>query len=117
MPLDSIFKDIDKLYVKYWTTGRSNNENLRLTKQGYNAFKDAGLQEYTYTIVTPRLAQRLNNITSQKLILLMGKLFKCPWYMSIGTIVPMIQLSVFDSKTAMIINLFGNIEDYLAAKL
>jgi len=106
---------VEKLFMKYWVTGRSSNI-LRLSKQGYEAFLAAGLQEYSYKINTNLLSKKLNNINVHNLTLKMGKLFKCPWYFSKPNS-SFISVSLFDSKVAMFINLYGSIENYLELKV
>lgn len=106
----------DDLFIKYWITGRSGDV-MRLTKQGYNAFVAAGLQEYSYNIYLRSLSHKLNNIKVNQLTLLMGKLLECPWYLTIA-VEPneegkSFSLKIFDSKVAMMINLYGSVEDYL----
>lgn len=111
------FKSIsqEKILFKWWTTGRSGNV-LRLTDEGYKAFCDAGIQEYNYTINLETLALKLNSIKGVEFTLKVGKLLQCPWYLSLVN-KKTCNLKVFDSKVAMIINLYGTIEDYLKLKV
>lgn len=106
---------LDKMFFKYWYTGR-NSDVLRLTKEGYFAFKQAGIQEYAYTINLPSLLKKLNNIKSNQITLKLGKLLECPWYLSFQDQRSLV-LYIFDSKVAMMINLYGSAEDYLQLKL
>lgn len=106
---------LEKIMFKWWTTGRSGNV-LRLTDDGYKAFNDAGIQEYNYTINLETLAIKLNSIKGVEFTLKLGKLIKCPWYLTLKD-KKHVTLKVFDSKVAMIINLYGTIEDYLQLKV
>lgn len=108
---------IDKLFLRYWYTGRHSNV-LRLTSYGYEAFIVAGLQEYTYAFNLSTLLDKLNNIRASQLTIKIGKLLNCPWYLAITkTHQHSLDLRIFDSKVAMMINLYGGIEDYLKLKL
>lgn len=106
---------LEKIMFKWWSTGRSGNV-LRLTDEGYNAFVVAGMQEYSYAINLETLSVKLNSIKGVEFTLKLGKLLKCPWYLT-SVNKKTCSLKIFDSKVAMFINLYGTVEDYLQLKV
>lgn len=117
LPVDHPDKSIsiDKLYLKYWYTGR-NSDVLRLTQYGYEAFKDAGIQKYSYAFNIESLMTKLNKSKGYQVTMQVGKILKCPWYISKKDQKTLV-LDIFDSKIAMMINLYGSVEDYFKSKL
>ena len=107
----------DNVFVRYWVTGRAS-ETMRLTNHGYDVFKSAGLQEYSYRSFVRELTNKLNNIKVNEFTLLLSKQLKCPWYLTIDEPVKdSFTLKIFDSRIAMMINLYGSVEEYLKAKI
>jgi len=105
---------LETLLFKWWITGRSGAV-LRLTDEGYQSFIDAGMQEYSYVINLETLSVKLNSIKGIEFTLKIGKSLKCPWYITLIN-KKTCGLKVFDSKIAMMINLYGSVEDYLKLK-
>ena len=109
---------LEDLLFKWWATGRTGT-GLRLSDQGYMAFVIADIQEYNYTINPEAFIEKLNSKASWDLTLKLGKIIKCPWFISMvtdkGTKAPsrFLCVRIFDSKVAMMINLYGSLEDYL----
>lgn len=109
---------LEDLMFKWWVTGRTGT-GLRLTDQGYMAFVRADIQEYNYVINPEAFVKKLNNKASWDLTLKIGKAIKCPWFitMTIDTKIKassrFLTVKIFDSKVAMMINLYGSLEDYL----
>lgn len=110
-------KPLEELLFKWWVTGRTGS-GLRLTDQGYMAFVNADIQEYNYIVNPEAFVEKLNTKASWDLTLKLGKTIKCPWFISmteIGTTAKsrFLSVKIFDSKIAMMINLYGSFEDYL----
>jgi hypothetical protein len=111
---------LEDLMFKWWVTGRTGT-GLRLTSNGYMAFVSADIQEYNYSINIEEFIKKLNNIKAPyDLTLKIGKVIKCPWFMSPTTdngnksrSRKIFLVRIFDSKVAMMINLYGSFEDYL----
>lgn len=101
---------LEDLMFKWWATGRTGT-GLRLTDQGYMAFVRADIQEYNYVINPEAFVKKLNNKASWDLTLKIGKTIKCPWFITISS--KFLTVKIFDSKVAMMINLYGSLEDYL----
>jgi len=106
---------IEKLLFKWWVTGRTGR-GYRLTDIGYQAFIDAKIWSYSYTLNLKTLSEKLNNIKAKDLTLLLGKKISCPWYIQNTSAKNTCQVFVYDSKIAMMINLYGTLEEYLNRK-
>lgn len=93
---------------QWWMTGRQ--EGLRLSEAGDAAFRLADLAFYTFPT---------DKITADKLYPFMSELnrkIKCPYYLgSIKEVgkkaAPFIR--IYDSKIAMMMNLYGSLMEYL----
>jgi hypothetical protein len=108
---------LEDLMFKWWVTGRTGT-GLRLTDQGYMAFVRADIQEYNYVINPEAFVKKLNNKASWDLTLKIGKAIKCPWFITMTDKKTKVSsrfltVKIFDSKVAMMINLYGSLEDYL----
>jgi hypothetical protein len=98
--------DVNQLYKRYWFTGRST-KNLRLTDEGKNAFDILDLEFYEFHLntTTDRFNYQAVNI---------GKKLKTPFYIGFrNRFYKSAYIRIYDSKIAMLINLYGSFDDYL----
>lgn len=103
--------DLEKIIFKIWCTGRTGR-GLRLTEEGKRAFQDADLTHYEYLLDIKKLANNWKKFHTLSLEL--DKKIKCPFYLGIKeTGKKQGYIIIYDSKIAMMINLYGNIEDFL----
>ena len=109
---DNPWKDkaVDKLMVAWWVTGRSG-DGLRLTDEGNQAFEYAKITQYAYPFSPPETV--LGKDDWQKYLRSINKKVKCPFYLGVKSGKPIIKL--YDSKIAMMIALYGNLQDYVAS--
>ena len=100
---------IDKLLFKWWMTGRQ--DGLRLTDTGDLAFRMAEIEFYQYELKLQPETQY------HAYILELNKKIKCPYYMGVNKdgkkSFPYIRF--YDSKIAMMMSLYGDLESYLAS--
>ena len=108
---------VDKLLFKWWFTGRS--DGLRLTEFGDSMFRLAEIEFYTFDF------QRRTDMSDHAYMLELTKKIKCPYYFSVnktieittpGVVIPGIKdpfVRLYDSKIAMMLSLYGDIESYL----
>jgi hypothetical protein len=98
---------VDKLLFKWWMTGRQ--DGLRLTDVGDLAFRTAEIEFYQYELKIQPETQY------HAYILELNKKIKCPYYMGVNKLekrsFPYIRF--YDSKIAMMISLYGNVNEYL----
>lgn len=93
------------LLTKWWFTGRSGG--LRLTERGDQAFKLAEIEFYEYEIPIGKIA-----ITYHSFVLQLSKKISCPYYLDVNKKGKFI-IRLYDSKIAMMVSLYGNLQDYL----
>lgn len=103
--------DIDSLLTKYWTSGRQ--DGLRLTELGDHIFKTADIEFFDFN-----LDYDIKNNPHQEwysFLLECNKKIKCPYYIGVTKIEgkknPYIRF--YDSKIAVMVQLYGSIKDYL----
>ena len=100
--------DVSKLYKRYWFTGRST-KNLRLTDEGKNAFDKLDLEffEFHLNTTTDRFNYHVINI---------GKKLKTPFWIGFrNRYYKSAYIRIYDSKVAMLINLYGTFDEYLTS--
>lgn len=122
LPYSSTYKTIpaDKTIMRWWVTGRSSN-NLRLTDEGKQAFDLAEIEFFDFPLFTE---QQLKDIRQSKKTIFEGSQFTlrlknidCPFYVGMKTNqTRSAYIRVYDSKTAMMINLYGSFTEYLESK-
>ena len=98
--------DVDKLLMDWWFTGRQ--EGLRLTDAGDAAFRFAEIEFYKAELGKM-------NTSWYSFMLELSKKIKCPYYLGVDKVNNKKQsfIRLYDSKIAMMINLYGSIEAYL----
>ena len=98
---------VDKLLSRWWMTGRQ--DGLRLTDTDDLTFRIAEIEFYQYDLKLKPETQY------HAYILELNKKIKCPYYMGVNKdgkkSFPYIRF--YDSKIAMLISLYGNVNDYL----
>jgi len=101
-PLEDVMK-------KWWQTG-VRGDSLRLTEMGDMAFRLAEIEFYQYDFTSPIEGSYHNYILS------LSRKIKCPYFLGVTKNEgkknrPHIRL--YDSKIAMMVSLYGNIDSYL----
>jgi hypothetical protein len=103
--------NFDDAIKRWWVTGASS-EVLRLTDTGDMCFQLAEIECYKYDFMPkmPVQGSYYNYMST------LGKKIKCPYYLGVNKIdderkKPYIKL--YDSKIAMMVSLYGDIDSYL----
>lgn len=98
----------DEAMQKWWMTMRQDT-GLRLTDMGDLSFRFADIAFYDYDFDI-RLDDGWHNF-----ILDMNKKIKCPYYVGLNKTKDVKQpyIRLYDSKIAVMVSLYGNINDYL----
>lgn len=109
MPEVINFMTVEEAMKKWWQTG-SRGDSLRLTDIGDMAFRVSEIEFYQYDFAT-KIEGSYHNY-----ILELSRKIKCPYYLGVAKSEgkknqPYIRL--YDSKIAMMISLYGNIDSYL----
>lgn len=104
-------KPIDKIIQEWWMTGTSG-EGLRLTAIGDLNFKLAEIEYYQ----CPLKNKAINRSSYYAFISELSKKIKCPYFLGVNKVEndkaePYIRL--YDSKIAMMMTLYGDIQSYL----
>ena len=98
---------VDSLLFKWWQTGRG--EGLRLTDYGDLAFRMAEIEFYQYELTS----KPINSY--HQWVMELNKKIKCPYFMGVNKdgkkSKPYIRF--YDSKIAMMVSLYGNVNEYL----
>ena len=108
LPANNPWQDLpfEKVLFQWWVTAR-NKSNLRLSDVGKQAFDMAQIQFYQYNINVEK-----SNFT--KLMIEYGKKIKCPFYVGLKShLYKSAYICVYDSKIAMLINLYGSFQEYI----
>jgi hypothetical protein len=101
---------IDELLPKWWITGR--NEGLRLTDIGATAFQLAQIEFYDIEF-------KQQGSSWYSFLIEVNNKINCPYYLGSGKKLKTgnknAYIRLYDSKIAMLINLYGSLEEYLTA--
>ena len=99
---------IDSVMFKWWFTGRQ--EGLRLTDEGVTAFQLADIAFYDYEF-------KQDGKSYHSFIIELNKKIKCPYYIGVNKQdkTKSFYLRVYDSKIAMMLGLYGNLQEYLTS--
>ena len=96
---------VDSALPTWWFNLRKNG-GLRLTKTGYDMFtEDLDLAHYEYAIDNPMLF-------NQQTILDLDRKMQMPYYIHAVKGIPK-QIIFFGSKEAVMVNLYGNLQQFL----
>jgi hypothetical protein len=93
----------------WWFTG-PNSEVLRLSEKGDTYFRIAEIEFYQYDFI-PKTETSYHNYMID-----LGRKMRCPYYLGVNKVEgkkskPYIRL--YDSKIAMMLSLYGDIDSYL----
>ena len=106
-----IDSDIDKLLPRWWVTGRQ--DGLRLTEIGDFNFRTAEIEFYEYSLEDD--IKRNPNQEWNNFLLECNRKIKCPYFLGVNKVegkkIPYMRF--YDSKIAMMIQLYGSLRDYL----
>jgi len=111
LPSNSTYKtlSINHLLFRWWFTGRAG-DTLRLTDEGKLAFTEANLEFFDFSLAPLKKL----TISSKEYTLKIGKKVSCPFYIGLKTNkAASAYIRVYDSKVAMMIELYGTFNDYL----
>jgi hypothetical protein len=101
--------DVNKLYKRYWFTGRSTR-NLRLTDEGKNAFELLDLEFFDFHLDT-------TTDSFNYYIINIGKKLKTPFWIGFkNRFYKSAYIRIYDSKAAMLITLYGSFKEYMETK-
>lgn len=98
---------LDQLTFRWWSTGRVGS-GLRLTEEGRDAFLLAEIEHYDYNLDLQKI-----NKKGSSLPIMIGKKISCPYYIGLLPGSKKILVRIYDSRVAMMINLYGNMHEYL----
>lgn len=107
----SEIQDVEKMISTVWMSKRQDR-GMRLTDEGMVLFGKAELQHYDYPI------GNLKNYPLCKFRLATSKYIDCPYYFwqKQGPKTRESYIRVYDHKIAMILSLYGDLEQYLRVK-
>lgn len=99
---------LDEVLFKWWMTGRQ--AGLRLTDEGVIGFQLADIAFYDYDF-------KQENQSWHSFLIEVNKKIKCPYYLGVKKVDKKGQpyIRFYDSKIAMMLSLYGTLEDYLAS--
>lgn len=97
---------VEKLVFRWWSTGR-NSTGLRLSEEGKTAFDLAEIEYYDFPY-------EMDATTFPYKVLIIGKKINCPFYIGFkNRLYKSAYIRIYDSKIAMLINLYGSFTEYL----
>jgi len=108
LPATSPYKNqsVDKLMFTWWDTGRSGM-SLQLSEEGKSVFDLLEIQFYDFSFSIGK-----NNFPN--FLVKLGKKIKCPYYVGFkNNLYKSAYIRIYDSKTAMIIALYGTFLEYI----
>jgi hypothetical protein len=97
--------------MKVWWLNIRNDGGLRLSDVGVRAFIDADIEFFTFPFDPTRVIDLDTSFTTFMLDL--NSKLPCPYYIGVESKNKNPYIKIFDSKVAMMINLYGDIHDYL----
>jgi len=97
---------IEDVIFKWYFTGRQ--DGLRLTDAGLTAFQLADIAFYDYEF-------KQDGESYHKFVLDLNKKIKCPYYLGVNKkdSSKSLYIRLYDSKVAMMLGLYGNLQEYL----
>lgn len=103
--------DVDKILSRWWATGRQ--EGLRLTEFGDLNFRMAEIEFYDFDL--EKDIKQNPTIEWNSFLLECNRKIKCPYYLGVNKVNnnKTIYIRFYDSKIAMMVELYGSIKDYL----
>lgn len=97
--------------MKVWWLNIRNDGGLRLSDVGLKAFREADIEHFTFAFDPDRVIDGDTSFTTFMLDL--NNKLPCPYYIGVESKNKNPYIKVFDSKVAMLINLYGDIHEYL----
>ena len=100
-------KSLDKAISDWWFT--KNGQGLRLTPSGDVAFRMAEIEYFD-------LPLKINQGTWYAFLVDSGKKIRCPYFISVNKNEAKVEgpfIRLYDSKIAMLVQLYGDIHSYL----
>ena len=104
----NVDSDADKLMVRIWASGRQ--DGLKLTEYGDFLFRMAEIEYYQCDF------KIREGMSEHAYLLEISKKIKCPFYLGVNNIEgkkKKLYIRLYDSKIAMLIELYGDIVGYL----
>ena len=103
--------DIDKILTRWWTSGRQ--DGLRLTEYGDLNFRMAEIEFYEFSL--DKDIKQNPNVEWNNFLLECSRKIKCPYYLGVNKVDgrKTIFIRFYDSKIAIMVELYGSIKDYL----
>lgn len=103
--------DVDKILSRWWATGRQTG--LRLTEIGDLNFRLAEIEFYDFNL--EKDIRQNPSIEWNNFLLECNRKIKCPYYLGVNKVnnKNTIYVRFYDSKIAMMVELYGSIKDYL----
>lgn len=103
--------DVDKILSRWWATGRQTG--LRLTEIGDLNFRLAEIEFYDFNL--EKDIRQNPSIEWNNFLLECNRKIKCPYYLGVNKVnnKSTIYVRFYDSKIAMMVELYGSIKDYL----
>ena len=104
----NVDSDADKLMVRIWASGRQ--DGLKLTEYGDFLFRMAEIEYYQCDF------KIREDMSEHAYLLEISKKIKCPFYLGVNNIEgkkKKLYIRLYDSKIAMLIELYGDIVGYL----
>lgn len=103
--------DLNMAMKAFWLDIR-NEGGLRLSDSGEKAFKVADIESFEFPFRLKRITDKDAIYSYQNLMLDLSQKLPCPYY--IGRHKPNEPfIKIYDSKIAMMVNLYGDIYEYL----
>jgi hypothetical protein len=114
---------LDKVVFQWWQTGRGG-QGLRLSDIGFIIFNEAKIAGWDFPIqITSTANKKTNNrktIASNPMFITeLTKKVKCPYYIGVDKADDKSRkayLRIYDHKTAMMIILYGSLQEFLEAQ-
>jgi hypothetical protein len=108
--LIALLPEEDRIGLKFamsaWWFNLRRNGGMRLTSVGYSDLsKDLELEHYSYSIDDP-------HVFNKQLILKLDRKMQMPYYIDTVKGIPK-QIIFFGSKEALMVNLYGNLPQFL----
>ena len=103
--------DVDKILSRWWASGRQ--DGLRLTEYGDMNFRMAEIEFYEFNL--DKDIKQNPQIEWNNFLLECSRKIKCPYYLGVNKVSDKktIFIRFYDSKIAMMVELYGSIKDYL----
>ena len=99
----------EQIAFKWFATGRTGN-GLRLTEEGFKCFTDSDITFYDFPVDFFAFSKGIV-VKPEIFTMSLNKNIGCPYYLIAKK--ASVYLRLYDSKIAMMIDLYGCVEEYL----